>query len=149
MENPKHIVAVFGVVRNSANEVLMIENPLRGWELPGGRVEEGENLIRALEREIREETGVNAEIGKLLGIYSRIDPPFMVLLGFAGRYQSGGLIPSEESLVVEWVEPSQVIARISHPAIRDRVQDMLAENEQVVYRSHSTNPYRIHDKRYL
>lgn len=149
VKHPKHVVGAFGLIQNAANEVLMIENPLRGWELPGGRVEEGEDLLKALEREVLEETGVTAEISRLGGIYSRTNPPYMVLMGFTGRYLSGELIPSEESLVVEWVAPQHVIARISHLAIRDRVQDLLADNERLVYRSYSTDPYRIHDSRCL
>ena len=149
VKHPTHIVGVFGLIQNSANEVLMIENPVRGWELPGGHVEEGEGLIQALEREVLEETGVTAEINRLVGVYCRTDSPYMLLMGFTGRYRSGDLTPSEESLVVEWVAPEQVIGRIAHPAIRDRVQDLLAGNERVVYRSYSTDPYRVHDRRCL
>ena len=146
---PKHSVAVFGLIRNSASEVLMILSPHRGWEIPGGQVEEGEDLIRALVREILEETGVKTEIGSLVGIYSRLKPPFMVLLGFVGEYHSGNLVTSGESHAVEWVKCGQVIARISHPVIRDRVQDLLTDNGKVIYRSYSTDPYRIHDQCYL
>ncbi len=144
-----HTVAVFGLIRNSAGDVLMIESPLRGWEIPGGRVEEGEDLIRALAREILEETGVKAEIGPLIGVYSRLKSPFMVLLGFLGQYRSGQLTTSEESLAVEWVKPEKAVARASHPAIRDRVLDALAYDGRIIYRSYSTDPYRIHDQRYL
>ncbi len=145
MKPPRHIVAVFGLIRNTDGDVLMIESPRRGWELPGGQVEEGEDLIQALAREILEETGVTAVVDRLVAVYSRLNPPFIVLFGFLGQYQSGDLTTSEESLVVEWVNPKQVIARISRLAIRGRVQDLLADNKQVIYRSYSTDPYRIHD----
>jgi len=145
MKHPRHIVAVFGLIRNTAGKILMIESPRRGWELPGGQVEEGEDLMRALAREIYEETGVTALTDRLAAVYSRLNPPFIVLFGFLGQYQSGDLATSEESLAVEWVKPKQVISRISHLAIRGRVQDLLADKKQVIYRSYSTKPYRIHD----
>ena len=145
MKHPRHIVAVFGLIRNTAGEILMLESPRRGWELPGGQVEEGEDLMRALAREILEETGVTAVVDRLAAVYSRLNPPFIVLFGFLGQFQSGDLVTSEESVAVEWVKPRQVLDRISHLAIRGRVQDLLADDKQVIYRSYSTDPYRIHD----
>ncbi len=35
---------------------------LTGWETPGGRLEEGEEIIIGLEREIKEETGLSVNI---------------------------------------------------------------------------------------
>ncbi len=39
------------------------------WEFPGGKVEEGRNCLRELQREIREELGVEIRVGQPFGIY--------------------------------------------------------------------------------
>jgi mutator protein MutT len=44
------------------------------WEFPGGSVEFGERLADALQREIREEYGVEIEVGELLDVADHILP---------------------------------------------------------------------------
>lgn len=52
--------------------LLMVQRanePGKGkWSLPGGRVEHGELLADAVRREIREETGLEIDVGELAGI---------------------------------------------------------------------------------
>ena len=53
---------------NEEEEVLLVQE--RGgefWKLPGGLVEDGEDLEEAVRREVREETGVHAEVTGILG----------------------------------------------------------------------------------
>ena len=147
--NPTHFVAVFGLIKNDAGDVLMIRSPHRGWELPGGQVEAGEDLIQALQREVMEETGVQVEVGRLVGVYSRIDNPTIVLFGFHGKYLSGDLTPSIESELVEWVPPDQVVDRVRHDAIRGRIMDALSFNGRVIYRSYSIDPYQVYGETYF
>jgi ADP-ribose pyrophosphatase len=49
-----------------------------GYALPGGFVEVGETVEEAVLREVKEETGLDAQIVKLLGVYSELnrDPRF-------------------------------------------------------------------------
>lgn len=140
---PKHIVAVSGLIRCQGGKVLLVRSPRRGWEFPGGQVEEGETLIEALQREIQEESGVTASIGALVGVYSNIKSPAKVMFGFLGDYVSGELTTSTESIETEWVEPDSVLQRISNPAIYDRMEDMLHFSGRVVYRVYTTDPYHI------
>ena len=52
-----YVEAAGGVVRNSADEVLMIYLRNR-WDLPKGHIDSGEDALTAAEREVEEETAV-------------------------------------------------------------------------------------------
>lgn len=63
---------------------------LKFWTLPGGKVKRGEALIKALKREVYEETGLHVQIGSLLGVLDRRDKDAITLL-FAAVVTSGSL----------------------------------------------------------
>ena len=149
MVHPQHIVAVSGLIRHPDGKILLIRSPRRGWEFPGGQVEEGENLIEALQREIQEETGITALIGQLVGIYSNIKSPTKLMFGFLGDHIRGELTTSDESLETEWVARDSALQRISHPAIYDRMKDMLDFSGRVIYRVYTNNPYQVCEERFL
>ena len=43
------------------------------WCLPGGRMESGESVAEACEREVWEETGLRVHVKRLVGVYSHSD----------------------------------------------------------------------------
>lgn len=149
MNHPKHIVAVSGLISHPDSKILLIRGPRRGWEFPGGQVEEGENLIEAFQREVQEETGITASIGPLVGIYSNIKAPTKLAFGFLGDYVSGELATSDESLETEWVARHAALQRISNPIIYDRMKDMLDFSGRIVYRVYTNHPYQIYEQCFL
>jgi 8-oxo-dGTP diphosphatase len=69
-------LTVDGVVVTGEGVVLIRRKnpPFQGmWALPGGFVEVGETTENACAREVKEETGLEVEIERLLGVYSEPD----------------------------------------------------------------------------
>lgn len=84
---PKLMVAAAVVFRNRDGElpeVLLLKRPRYGndpstWELPGGKIEEGEKPISAMLRELEEETGISGDMvmwveGKPLIVHNQVYP---------------------------------------------------------------------------
>jgi 8-oxo-dGTP diphosphatase len=136
------MVVVCGLVRNSGGQVLLIRHYKRGWELPQGRVEDGEDLMAALHREVREETGVEILPGSLACIWSKLSPPSAVIFGFLADYKGGELTISEESPETGWFDPDIALERVSHPVNLERLRNMLGYSGTIFYRSYSYSPYR-------
>ena len=62
-------LTVRGIIKNDNDEILIVKRHPKSrtdpemWELPGGKVEKGEDFDVALVREIKEETALDAKIG--------------------------------------------------------------------------------------
>jgi 8-oxo-dGTP diphosphatase len=68
-------VAVYGICESPAHEVLLVRaapwlTVAGQWFLPGGGLDHGEEPLAGLRREFAEETGLEVEVGALLGVLS-------------------------------------------------------------------------------
>src|ERR1700736_4721712 len=74
--------SVMACIEDEDQKVLLVREALglRLWTLPGGKVKRGESLVKALKRELYEETGLHAQIGSLLGVLDRRDKDAITLL---------------------------------------------------------------------
>lgn len=111
-DNPA--VTVFAFVER-AGRYLVLERgqePYRRlWDLPGGFVEAGESPVKAVEREIIEETGLNVEALSILGAYrSRYgeDGKWTVDVAFYCRAPTGKPQLSHESSNAAWLTLEQM-----------------------------------------
>jgi 8-oxo-dGTP diphosphatase len=142
-KSPLHTVVVGCLVRNSSDEVLLIRHHRRGWEIPQGRVEEGENLIDALRREVWEEAGVVIEPGPLGAIWSLLTPSSALIFTFLGRYLSGELLTSGDSEEAAWFSEAEAVEKVTGSVMRERLTTLLNFDGTVMYRSYSTKPYTV------
>ena len=142
-KEPLHTLVVGCLIHNAHDEVLLIRNHKRGWEIPQGRVEEGENLIDAVRREVREEAGVEIEIGPLAAVWSKVAPPPAVIFTFLGRYLSGDLNPTGDSVEARWSAPSEALAEVTNKVMRERIQVLLDFDGTINYRSYTLKPYQV------
>lgn len=69
------MVGVGGVVIHQGRALLIRRGsePLKGeWSIPGGMLEIGETLVKGVERELLEETGLTVRVIELIEIFERI-----------------------------------------------------------------------------
>jgi 8-oxo-dGTP diphosphatase len=108
-------VPAVGVVCLRGDSVLLIRRgtpPRQGeWSLPGGRIEPGERAVDAALRELREETGVKAEITGLIDVVDGLFPEagrHYVLIDYAARWLSGEPVAGDDAAEARFVALDEV-----------------------------------------
>ena len=86
LQRCRHPISVKGVLIHDGR-VLLLLNERGEWDLPGGRPDPGEDHRAALEREVREETGLEVEVGAPLDehLFEVLPGRFVRILPFACR----------------------------------------------------------------
>ncbi|MEK3747476.1 NUDIX domain-containing protein [Paenibacillus sp. FSL E2-8871] len=132
MNPPKHILSAATVVFNDQREILLIKGPKRGWEMPGGQVEEGESLKEAAIREGKEESGIDIEINKFCGVFQNVDRSICTTL-FLGKAIGGEPATSSESLEVGFFSIEQAMDMLTWKNLRLRLEYCLNDAVQPFY----------------
>lgn len=135
MPESRHSVSVAGVVVDDQGRALLIQRRDNGhWEAPGGILEQEEDIITGLRREVQEETGLEVTPIALTGVYKNM-PRGIVALVFRCRAEAGSLRESDETSAFRWVTADEV-AELADEAFAIRVQDALACRQTVPIRQH-------------
>ena len=126
-------LAVNIAVLHEGKILLTQREDFETWILPGGGVEDSESLAQAAIRETREETGLDVELTRLVGVYSRLGSwwdGYMVL--FAAKPVGGEIKCQEgETIAVEWFAFDELPGPLSLGHKR-RIQDAIEGASGVV-----------------
>jgi mutator protein MutT len=117
-EYPTRPIVGVGAIILDGDQVVLIRRarePLKGqWSLPGGAVELGERLDAAIAREVREETGIDVDVGPVVEVLDRVRVAedsrvqfHYVLVDFLCRPVPGtrpqDLVPGTDAEAAHWV----------------------------------------------
>ena len=109
-------IAVKAVIENNDGEILVMKrsgisaHSSNEWDIPGGRIDPGEDPFTALERECMEEVGMEVKIGKPLGVnyFTRDDGQIIIMIIFVCNAQDQKVVLSEEHSEYQWIERERV-----------------------------------------
>ena len=120
------IVAADGkilITKRRADQAMPLQ-----WEFPGGKVEPGEAPIDALARELREEIGVAAEVGRIWDVLFHAYPAFdLVMLVYRCRLAAGEVARAVEVADLVWADAAALPAWDILPADQPLVARLVAE----------------------
>jgi 8-oxo-dGTP diphosphatase len=97
------------------------------WEFPGGKVEPGEAPVAAVARELREELGIEVEVGRIWDVLFHAYPTFdLVMLVYVCRLVAGEPRPVEVADLT-WATPAELPGFDILPADRPLVDRLVGE----------------------
>lgn len=114
------LVAVAAAVFNEEGKVLLVRRgrppSLGQWALPGGRLELGERLADGVRRELREECGIEIDVGEIVAAFEPIEYDddgqveyHYVVLDYWASHIRGEAIAQDDADAVAWVDVTHLL----------------------------------------
>jgi len=135
-------IGVFGIIRDDEGRILLcLRNDYALRNLPGGGVESGESPWQAMIREVKEETGLDVEITKLVGVYTKSNKDDVVF-SFECKVISWEITLNEEAQEIKYFA-FQDFPKNTVPKQVERVKDFLESKSDTAIMKIQTSPSSI------
>lgn len=136
-ERPKVILVMRSIVRNTDGRILIVQraaddnhNP-NMWEFPGGKLEQGQDVSDALNRELEEEIGLQVIVDQQVAYFeSRFlskgkyaGSSYLVLIG-TSRVENSAVTLSFEHQDHKWVTTQEVLEYDLTPESRNALVNL-------------------------
>jgi 8-oxo-dGTP diphosphatase len=120
------VKAAGGVVLDGDGRVAVVHRPkYDDWSLPKGKLDPGEGWEEAALREVEEETGVRAELGRELPSAHYEDSkgrPKVVRYWEMRPLDKGEFVPGDETDELRWLTPAEAAELLSYDRDRELVE---------------------------
>ena len=101
------------------------------WEFPGGKIETGESSQQALERELREELGIQIRAGKSVACVDYAYPEMTIRLNLLSAEIVFGEPQLLEHMELKWATPEEAITLNLCPADRELLNKLMEDRHDV------------------
>ncbi len=126
-------IAANALIFNDKGEILLCHRTDKDkWNFPGGGVEHGETPTEAAIREAKEEIGVDVEIIRPLGVYTKVDDDDIVF-AFICRITAGVPTYSDEADEIEYFPVDDLPKNIS-PYQVERIEDAVENHNEIIFK---------------
>ena len=129
-------IGAFAIIFDEQSRVLLCHRrDLDVWNLPGGGVENGELPTEAVIREVKEESGLEVAIERLVGVYGKVAKDELVF-AFVCRVVGGRLSITDEASESKYFETEQIPLN-TIPKQVERIHDAMNLSAQPVFHRQS------------
>ena len=126
-------IGAFAIIFDENKKVLLSHRrDIDVWNLPGGGMETRELPNEAIVREVKEETGLDVVVERLVGVYGKVDKDELVF-AFVCRVAGGQLVLSDEA-DQHCFFAADMIPSNTPPKQIERIQDSLNHTTQPIFR---------------
>lgn len=127
-------IGAFGIIFDEQKRVLLVHRrDYDLWNLPGGTLEDFESPANAVKREVREETGLEIEVSKLLGVYNKENKNDMAF-SFLCKVVSGEITLNDEADKIEYFDVNKLPSN-TVPKQVERIMDALSNPSEVIFKT--------------